>query len=138
MLKVESPKNPPASLHVFQFSSFNFQLDLLVRTKVTLVLIFLNVALFFFIFKFERNWRTETASLEARRRVLGDEAANIRSLEVISTAPNGSFSLVRQRDTWSLTKPFEWPANQHAAVSMVNELQLLEHETSFRVADLAK
>ena len=41
------------------------------RTKVTLVLVFLNVALFFFIFKFERNWRTERASLEARRRVLG-------------------------------------------------------------------
>ena len=38
------------------------------RTKVTLVLIFLNVALFFFIFKFERNWRTEAASKEARRR----------------------------------------------------------------------
>jgi hypothetical protein len=36
------------------------------RTKVTLVLVFLNVALFFFIFKFERNWRTERASLEAR------------------------------------------------------------------------
>ena len=51
------------------------------RTKVTLVLIFLNVALFFFIFKFERNWRTEAASLEARRRVLGPEAADIRAVE---------------------------------------------------------
>ncbi|MEY3773465.1 MAG: hypothetical protein RLZZ129_245, partial [Verrucomicrobiota bacterium] len=40
------------------------------RTKVTLVLVFLNVALFFFIFNFERHWRTERASLEARRRVL--------------------------------------------------------------------
>ena len=52
------------------------------RSKVTLVLLFLNVALFFFIFYFERDWRIERASLEARRRVLGPEASDIRSLEV--------------------------------------------------------
>jgi len=107
------------------------------RTKVTLVLVFLNVALFFFIFKFERNWQTEAASLEARRRVLGPEAANIRSLEISS--PTGTtVSLARNRDTWFLTKPLDWPANPHAVSSIVHELQLLEHETSFRVADLAK
>ena len=108
------------------------------RTKVTLVLIFLNVALFFFIFKFERNWRTEAASREARRRVLGPEAADIRSLEVTSTAVGGSFSLERTRDTWFLTKPLDWPANPHAASTIVHELQLLEHETAFAVADLPK
>src|SRR6185503_19000471 len=93
--------------------------------KVTLVLIFLNVALFFFIFKFERNWRTEAASRESRRRVLGPEAADIRSLDITSTAPGGSFSLARKRDTWFLTKPLEWPANPHAASTIVQELQLL-------------
>ncbi len=108
------------------------------RTKVTLVLIFLNVALFFFIFKFERKWRTEEAGREARRRVLGPEAADIRFLQVKSVAANGSFTLVRQRDSWSLTAPLDWPANPHAASTIINELQLLEHETSFAVADLAK
>jgi hypothetical protein len=109
-----------------------------VRTKVTLVLIFLNVALFFFIFKFERNWRTEAASREARRRVLGPEAADIRSLEVRNNAPGASFSLQRNRDTWFLTKPVEWPANPHAASAIVLALQLLDHETSFAVEDLPK
>ncbi len=107
------------------------------RTKVTLVLIFLNVALFFFIFKFERNWRTEDASLEARRRVLGQESANIRSLKITRTA-GGNVSLVRNRDNWFLTEPLDWPANPHAVSSVLHDLQLLEHETSFRVADLAK
>lgn len=108
------------------------------RTKVTLVLLFLNVALFFFIFKFERNWRTEAESLEARRRVLGPEATNIRTLEVNRTT-GGSFALRRERDEdWFLTAPLTWPANPHAVSSILNELQLLEHETSFRVADLAK
>ena len=108
------------------------------RTKVTLVLVLLNVALFFFIFKFERKWRTEAASLEARRRVLGPEAADIRSLEVTTGAPGGSFALVRQRDEWFLSQPLDWPANPHAVNTIVQELQLLEHETSFRVADLAQ
>jgi hypothetical protein len=40
------------------------------RTKVTLVLLFLNVALFFYLFSFDRTWRTGP-SPEARRRVLG-------------------------------------------------------------------
>jgi hypothetical protein len=108
-----------------------------VRTKVTLVLVFLNVALFFFIFKFERHWRTEAASLEARRRVLGPEAVDIRSLEV--SGPNGPlFALARNRDTWTLTKPLDWPANPAAVSSILHELQLLEHETSFPTKDLGK
>jgi hypothetical protein len=110
-----------------------------VRTKVTLVLIFLNVALFFFIFKFERTWRTEAALQEARRRVLGSETADIRSLAVTSSVPGGpAYTVVRNRDVWVLTQPLDWPANQHAVVSILHELQFLENETSFNVADLAK
>ncbi|MEO7412878.1 MAG: DUF4340 domain-containing protein [Opitutaceae bacterium] len=112
------------------------------RTKVTLVLVFLNVALFFFIFKFERQWRTETASLEARRRVLGPEASDIRSLEISSPTPGGAFQLVRRGDTWWITKPpelvGEWPANRPAVDRITNELIFLEHVTSFNVRDLAK
>ncbi len=108
------------------------------RTKVTLILLFLNVALFFFIFKFERGWRTEKASLEARRRVLGAETADIRSLR-ISGPGFTTVHLDRQMDEkWTLTEPIEWPANPHAVNRITNELQFLEHETSFRVADLRK
>lgn len=106
------------------------------RTKITLVLVFLNVALFFFIFKFERNWRTERASLETRRRVLGVEAADLRTLTVTSTAPGGSYSLTRRGEAWWLTSPLEWPANPHAVSSLIHELQLLEHVSFFNVADL--
>lgn len=108
------------------------------RTKVTLVLIFLNVALFFFIFNFERGWRTERASLEARRRVLGPEAADIRSLEITRTNPARTISLVRRAEGWFLTEPIDWPANPNAVSRILNELQFLEHETSFAVKDLAQ
>lgn len=108
------------------------------RTKVTLVLVFLNVALFFFIFQFERHWRTERASLETRRRVLGPEASDIRSLEVTSAAPGATFRLARRGDNWWLTAPLEWPANPAAVDSIIHELQLLEHVSSFEVAQLAQ
>jgi Domain of unknown function (DUF4340) len=108
------------------------------RSKVTLVLLFLNVALFFFIFYFERDWRIERASHEARRRVLGPEAANIRTLDVAGPTPGTSFSVERRGDTWYLTKPVEWPANPNAVSRILNELQFLEHETSFSTKDLEK
>ena len=107
------------------------------RTKVTLVLVFLNVALFFFIFKFERPWMTDPRAREARSRVLGPEAADIRSLTLTSTVPGGSFSLARRGDTWWLTQPLEWPANLHVVNSILHELQLLENVSSFSAKDLA-
>jgi hypothetical protein len=108
------------------------------RSKVTLVLLFLNVALFFFIFYFERDWRIEREAGETRRRVLGPEAANIRTLDVVSTTPGGSFSLERRGDAWFMTKPVEWPANLNAVSRIMNELQFLEHEASFATKDLEK
>ncbi len=108
------------------------------RSKVTLVLLFLNVALFFFIFYFERDWRIERASQEARHRVLGVEAADIRSLEVTGAAPGSNFSLELRGDTWFLTKPVEWPANPVAVSHILSELQVLENVTSFSTKNLEK
>ncbi len=104
------------------------------RTKVTVVLLLLNAALFLFIFRFEGDWRTERAALEVRRRVLGAEAADIRALTV--TGPTGSYSLERRGDTWFLVRPIEWPANPHAVGRIISELQFLEQSASFSVADL--
>lgn len=108
------------------------------RSKVTLVLLFLNVALFFFIFYFERDWRIEQASREARRRVLGPEASDIRRLEVTGSAPGSGFALERRNDIWYLTRPVEWPANPNAVSRILNELQFLEHEAFFSIRDMEK
>ena len=105
------------------------------RTKVTLALLFLNVALFFFIFKFERDWRTERASLEARRRVLGSETADIRTL-TLSNSTGTVYALKRTAETWQITEPLAWPANPTVVARIVSDLQFLDHETSFAVADL--
>jgi hypothetical protein len=107
------------------------------RSKVTVVLLFLNVVLFFYIFRFEEKWRAERATLEARRRVL---PAEIASLESFARADRTGerVRLEKRGDTWWLAAPHEWPANPNAVSRIHNELQFLEHETSFAVADLAK
>jgi hypothetical protein len=106
------------------------------RTKVTLVLLFLNVALFFFIFYLRPQWATEERLKEERRRVLGPESVNIQSLEIATGGR--TVRLVKRGDAWALTQPFDWPANPFAVNRILTTLQNLQHETSFAVADLAK
>mgnify|MGYP003674900436 CR=1 FL=1 len=106
------------------------------RTKVTLILILLNVALFFFIFGFERQWHTDEMARDARRRVLGPEAANIQSLEIKGDSLATPIRLERHGDTWQITAPYQWPASPFAVGRIVEELQFLEDETSFPTDDL--
>lgn len=107
------------------------------RSKVTVVLLFLNVVLFFYIFYFEKKWRGEQLSLEARRRVLPPEIASLEAISRSSRAGE-TVRLEKRRTGWWLTAPYEWPANSNAVNRIHNELQFLQHETSFTVADLEK
>ena len=103
------------------------------RTKITLVLLFLNVVLFFYITRFENIVLPDANG----KRVIGPEAAAIDSLSrTLGSGP--ALRLEKRGDAWWLTQPYDWPANINAVKAILNELQFLEHETSFAVKDLAK
>ena len=108
------------------------------RSKVTIVLLFLNVVLFYYIFHYEKAQLDERAVMEARKKVYGPEVATIDS--ITRSSRNGpTIKLERRPDSsWWLTQPYEWPADPYAVNRMLSELQFLEHETSFSVADLLK
>jgi len=108
------------------------------RTKVTLVLVLLNVALCFYIIQARHRWSLEEAALAVSHRVLPAEAANIQSLAI--AVPGGTpIRLVRTGKDWSLTAPVDWPANPNAVDHILTELQFLEYKHHpFRVADLQK
>jgi hypothetical protein len=106
------------------------------RTKVTLVLVFLNVALFFFIFYIHPRLIVMDDLDKARRRVLPSSTLDLQAIEI--KAAESATRLVRRGDTWNLTQPVDWPANNHAVSGIITQLQLLEHETDFDVASLAK
>jgi len=107
------------------------------RSKVTVVLLFLNVVLFCYIYYYDRPLIDARKLLEASHSVLPTEIASMDSLtrtshtgEVVRLKKNG--------ETWWLTAPYEWPANPNAVSLIHNELQFLKNITSFAVADLAK
>lgn len=107
------------------------------RSKVTVVLLFLNVALFFYIFYFERQWITERGLLQSIRRVLPPEVTSMDSFTRISRTGE-RVKLEKREEKWFIAQPFDWPANPNAVSRIHNELQYLEHETAFPVADLEK
>lgn len=103
------------------------------RTKVTLVLLFLNVVLFYYISHFEGLKSDDKRG----KSVYGSEVASINSFA--RTDRNGAALQMEKRgENWWLTKPYDWPANANAVAGLISELQHLDHETSFAVADLAK
>lgn len=106
------------------------------RSKVTVVLLFLNVVLFCYIYFYDLPRIDERKTLEARRRVLGPEAATIEAL-TRKDRTGATVRLEKRTDSWWLTAPYEWPADRNAIAGLINTLELLEHETSFPVADLA-
>jgi hypothetical protein len=102
------------------------------RTKVTLVLLFLNVALFYCIFQFVVIDRPASRS----DIVLPVGVASADRLE-IRRADAEALVLEKRGDTWFLGAPYDWPADRNAVDRLLNELALLRHETSFEVSKLA-
>ncbi|HLP09857.1 MAG TPA: DUF4340 domain-containing protein [Opitutaceae bacterium] len=102
------------------------------RTKVTLVLLFLNVALFYCIFQFVVIDRPTDRSAV----VLPPGVAAADRLEIRRTGAE-PLVLEKRGDNWFLGAPYDWPADRNAVDRLLNELALLRHETSFEVANLA-
>ncbi len=121
------------------------------RSKFTLLLLALNLALFGYLLLSERPWSATRGIDENRRRVLGPEAADLARIEITTLPPAdatdtppaaplaNTLALERRADgAWQLTSPLDWPANDFAVRRILNELQFLEHETSFLVSDLSR
>ncbi len=110
------------------------------RTKITLILLFLNVALLALIFYTRHAISIEQRNAEARVRVLGDEVVGLTSIEISSPGVSEVLRLGRTRttDPWEITSPINWPANDFAVKRIISDLEFLKHESSFRVQDLKK
>ncbi|HWA26734.1 MAG TPA: DUF4340 domain-containing protein [Lacunisphaera sp.] len=107
------------------------------RSKVTVVLLFLNVVLFCYIYYYDRPLLRDLDERKKSHQVLPTEIASMDSFT--RTSRTGETVRMEKRgDGWWLTAPYEWPANPNAVSSVHNELQFLKNVTSFAVADLDK
>jgi Domain of unknown function (DUF4340) len=108
------------------------------RTKVTLILLLLNVVLLAVILYARREWQADAEAVRLGKRVLRDEAIGMNSLEITSSTNTGRIRLERASPTapWEIKAPINWPANEHAVRRIVQELEFLETQTRFPVASL--
>src|SRR6478736_9035014 len=107
------------------------------RSKVTVVLLFLNVVLFAYIYWYDLPRIDAQKGVDSRRTVLPTEIASMDSL-TRTTKTGEVVKLEKRGESWWITKPYEWPANPDAVAHVHNELQFLQNQTSFPVADLAR
>jgi hypothetical protein len=107
------------------------------RTRLTLVLLGANLALFGFIFFLQYQDERE-AGIDRTRRVFGSEASNIDYLEIRLPHEEEARVLRREGDKWNIKAPIQWPANFFAVNRILQQIEFLEKETSFRTSDLKR
>ncbi len=109
------------------------------RIKLTIILLFLNVAAFCYIYYLERQSDLRDVHAAASRSVL-PHVDNIDRIEIELTTEDGEErrSLIRQRGHWQMTRPYYWPANENAVQRIITQLQFLEKEISFSLEDLRR
>lgn len=109
------------------------------RTKVTLILLLLNVVLLSVIIYARHKTLADVELARLGKRVLGREVVGVTSLE-ISSGETSRVRLERANPNapWELKAPIDWPANDFAVKRITQELEFLETQSSFPVAGLAQ
>ncbi|MFT3868390.1 MAG: DUF4340 domain-containing protein [Nibricoccus sp.] len=105
------------------------------RTKVTLILLLLNVALFAFIYY------TRVDDVVKDTAILGPETSNIQTLVIATASADTPVKKIERGGpdvAWTLTEPLQWPAKEHAVHRIISELQQLRPDASFAVSTIEK
>ncbi|MGA2052161.1 MAG: DUF4340 domain-containing protein [Opitutales bacterium] len=105
------------------------------RLKLTLVLFLANVAVFFVLWRLDRQ-------VEPSIVPSGPLSSDMTDLDRVQISgrllTDGDRVLVRDRaGNWQITAPVVWPANNFAVQNLVNQLQFLEQEASFPADQLS-
>lgn len=100
------------------------------RFRFTIFLLIANIALFGAILGLERE---KSADDFARR-----DMAPITVLEIEGKNIDKPRVLKLENNKWRITTPIDWPANLFAVNRIINQLEFLEKETGFSVAEAAK
>jgi hypothetical protein len=107
------------------------------RTKVTLVLLLLNVVLFAWIVQARHRWRVEADTAERDRHPLRELAVNLQGITVGAPGTTAVTLEKRAGKTWHMTAPLDWLANETAVTTITGLVQNLVAKVTLPVAGLA-
>lgn len=106
------------------------------RYKFTIVLILLNVVAGLLLWHLNREELRERETIQDSRGLLGPEAMEIDYLAISGKSVPERRVLERRQDRWYLTEPIDWPANTFAVQRILSQLQFMDKDVSFDVAEL--
>lgn len=106
------------------------------RYKLTLVLIVLNLLVYYLVVHLERK---NIIGAEHAGNIFGlfsSEVLTIERLEIGGSLVGETRVLEREDQTWLITSPVYWPANYFAVQRILTQLQFLKAEARFSVEEI--
>jgi hypothetical protein len=109
------------------------------RLKLTLVLVFLNLAAFYWIYVLEKQSDPKDAYLQETVNILSN-ASGVDQIRIqVKTAQRQEERVIaRTRTGWEITSPYVWPANDNAIQRILTQLQFLEKEVTIPLDEIKR
>ncbi len=107
------------------------------RLKFTLVLLLANLAVFFLLWRLDR----QTEEVLTPSGPLTVDMVDLDQIQIsgplLLESPKGRVLVREHGGNWRITEPVQWPANDYAVQTLINQLEFLEQEASFPADQLA-
>lgn len=109
------------------------------RLKYTIILLVLNIAAFFYIYHLERQNAPEAVFDQDVTNMLPNALTIERiRIQVADGDQTEERVLERNRDRWTIIKPYNWPANDNAVQRILTQLQFLHVDTVMQLEDIER
>ena len=108
------------------------------RLKFTVFLLALNSIAFGLIFFLSQRAQLTDIDAGGLSGQIGREIIEADRIELRGRGLDAPRILKRDGSTWSISEPMQWAANYFAVNRILNQLQFLEEEASFSVAEINK
>jgi hypothetical protein len=106
------------------------------RFKFTLFLLTLNVITFGLILSLNKKTEQANSQTGGLSAMIGREVIEADRIELNGKGLDTPRILEHDGSSWKITAPMQWSANYFAINRMLNQLQFLEEEASFSVAEI--
>jgi hypothetical protein len=108
------------------------------RFRFTIILLLLNVLAFGWIVYLDRRGEPDTSARGNLAGAIAREVVDADRIELHWQRRAQPRILERSGSHWYLREPIQWPANAFAVSRLLNQLQFIEEEAAFAVAEIER
>jgi hypothetical protein len=108
------------------------------RFRFTIILFVLNVLVFGWIVYMDRRTEPETSARGSLANAISRQVIDADRIELYWQRIEQPRIMERTGNNWYLREPLPWPANAFAVNRMLNQLQFIEEDAAFGVAEIER